>query len=170
LVALKVKLFPAGGAQCDTAAAGTAPCLDYWFYMQAPSGARIEVAKGPGPATMGFGHVHFVMGEDYTFYEKVSDGAFKNKAIDLVNHTDAALVESVLDMQKISETRGKPIDHIAWSTTKIEADRDRIKAAGTKIEEDISFKPEYGFRSFFVKSPKGVWLEIVEDTAFMSGG
>lgn len=170
LAALKAPFFPAGRAQCDSAAMGQAPCSDYWFYLQAPSGARIEVARGPGPATTGFGHLHFIMGEDYTFYEKVSDGAFKNKVIDLVNHTDAALFESILSSEMVSETRGKPIDHIGWSTTTLEADRDRIQGLGFKIEEAISFKPEYGFRSFFVKSPKGIWLEIVEDTPFMSGG
>lgn len=170
LVSLHVPLFPAGRAQCDSAAMGQAPCSDYWFYLQAPSGARIEVAKGPGPATMGFGHLHFIMGEDYSFYEKVSDGAFKNKVIDMVNHTDAALLESILSSEMVTETRGKPIDHVGWSTTTLEMDRDRIQGLGIKIEEDISFKPEYGFRSFFVKSPKGIWLEIVEDTPFMSGG
>lgn len=170
LVSLHVPLFPAGRAQCDSAAMGQAPCSDYWFYLQAPSGARIEVARGPGPATMGFGHLHFIMGEDYSFYEKVSDGAFKNKVIDMVNHTDAALFESILASEMVTETRGKPIDHIGWSTTTLEMDRDRIQGLGIKIEEDISFKPEYGFRSFFVKSPKGIWLEIVEDTPFMSGG
>jgi hypothetical protein len=119
---------------------------------------------------MGFGHLHFVMGEDYSFYEKVGDGAFKNKAIDLVNHTDASLAESNLASEMVVETRGKPIDHIGWSVTDLEQTKSRLESQGIHIEEDIPFKTEFGFRSFFVKSPKGIWLELVEDTAFTSGG
>lgn len=166
LVALGAPRYPVGRAQCDTAFEGTAPCLDYWFYLVAPSGARVEVALGPGPATMGYGHVHLVMGEDYSFFEKVTNGAMKDQVIDGVNHTDAALLESVLMGEMIVDTKGKPIDHIGYSTSNLEMERDRIKAAGIAIAEDISFKPEFGFRSFFVESPKGTWVELVEDSKF----
>jgi predicted enzyme related to lactoylglutathione lyase len=152
--------------QCETAAAGTRPCNDYWFYMQAPSGAKVEIAMGPGPATMGFGHVHVIMGEDLTWYEKVSGGKYKDTAIDMVNITDVLEDEMYLAGEMVTDTRGKPIDHIAFSTTNLTAERDRIKAAGVEIAEDISFKPEYGFKSFFVKSAKGIWLEMVEDSPF----
>jgi len=166
LVQLDAPRFPVGRAQCDSAFEGRAPCSNYWFYLQAPSGARIEVARGPGPARSGFGHVHLVMGEDYTFFEKISGGTFRNKALDDVNHTDAALMESLLDGELVTETRGKPIDHIAYSTTELDAERERIVAEGIGIAEDITYKAEYGFRSFFVKSPKGIWVELVEDAAF----
>ena len=152
--------------QCETAAAGTRPCNDYWFYMQAPSGAKVEIAMGPGPATMGFGHVHVIMGEDLAWYEKVSGGKYKDTAIDMVNITDVLEDEMYLAGEMVTDTRGKPIDHIAFSTTNLTAERDRIKAAGVEIAEDISFKPEYGFKSFFVKSAKGIWLEMVEDSPF----
>jgi hypothetical protein len=66
----------------------------------------------------------------------------------------------------ITETRGKPIDHIGYSTTDLEGERQRIMDEGIRIEEDIAFKPELGFRSFFVKSPKGIWVELLEDTRF----
>jgi predicted enzyme related to lactoylglutathione lyase len=165
LVALGAPRYPAGGAQCDTAFQGTAPCLGYWFYLLAPSGARVEVALGPGPATMGWGHVHLVMGEDYGFFEKVTNGAMKDQAIDGVNHTNAALTEDMLGGMSVG-TKGKPIDHIGYSTANLEMERDRIKAAGITIEEDISFKPEFGFRSFFVETPKGILLELVEDSKF----
>jgi predicted enzyme related to lactoylglutathione lyase len=166
LVALGAPRYPVGRAQCETAFDGTAPCVGYWFYLLAPSGARVEVALGPGPATSGYGHIHLVMGEDYTFFEKVTGGALQNQVIDGVNHTDAALVEDVLANETVVPTRGKPIDHIGYSTANLEAERDRIKAAGITIAEDITYKPEFGFRSFFVESPKGTWLELVEDSQF----
>jgi catechol 2,3-dioxygenase-like lactoylglutathione lyase family enzyme len=166
LVALGAPRYPVGRAQCETAFDGSAPCAGYWFYLLAPSGARVEVALGPGPATSGYGHVHLVMGEDYAFFEKVTNGALQNQVIDGVNHTDASLIEDVLANETVVDTRGKPIDHIGYSTANLEAERDRIKAAGITIAEDITFKPQFGFRSFFVKSPKGTWLELVEDAQF----
>lgn len=172
MVGLGITLYPEGRAQCAQAASGTAPCPiaglsdAYYYYVQAPSGARVEVALGPGPATSGFGHVHFIMGEDLSFFATVSDGAFADNAIDGVNHIDAALMESILQAEMVVDTRGKPIDHIAYSTTDLEAARARIEAAGIAIAQDISWKPEYGFRSFFVRTEKGTWLELVEDSRF----
>jgi catechol 2,3-dioxygenase-like lactoylglutathione lyase family enzyme len=166
LVGLGVPLYPVGRAQCESAFAGEKACNDYWFYLQAPSGARVEVAKGPGPATMGFGHIHLIMGVDFPFFETVLAGAFMNKAVDMVNHTDVALEETILDSETVVDTRGKPIDHIGYSTLDLDAEKTRILAAGLTLAEDISFKPEYGFRSFFLKSAKGVWIEMVEDSPF----
>jgi catechol 2,3-dioxygenase-like lactoylglutathione lyase family enzyme len=166
LVGLGVPLYPLGRSQCESAFAGEKACNDYWFYLQAPSGARVEVAKGPGPATMGFGHIHLIMGIDFPFFETVLAGAFLNKAVDMVNHTDVALEESILESETVVDTRGKPIDHIGYSTLDLDAEKTRILAAGLTLAEDISFKPEYGFRSFFMKSAKGVWIEMVEDSPF----
>jgi hypothetical protein len=168
LVALDAPLYPAIRAQCPEAAMGQIACGfgGYWFYLQAPSGARIEVALGPGPATSGFGHVHMIMGADLTWLETVTNGAFRDGAIDMVNHTDVSLEESILANEMVVETRGKPIDHIAYSTTALEAERDRLLAAGIALAEDITYKPSFGFRSFFLKDVKGIWYEIVEDSAF----
>jgi predicted enzyme related to lactoylglutathione lyase len=169
MVDLGATLFPEGRAQCAEAAAGMLACGfgGYWFYLLAPSGARIEVAMGPGPATSGFGHVHLIMGVDLAFYETVTAGAYTGGAIDLVNHTDVSLTEDRLANETVVETRGKPIDHIAYSTTELEAAKTRIEAAGIAIAEDIRFKDRYGFRSFFVKDAKGIWVEVVEDSAFV---
>lgn len=155
-------------AQCETAIAGTMACSNYWFYLQAPSGARVEVAKGPGPALMGFGHVHFIMGFDFPFLATATNGALQNKVIDQVNHTDVSLKEDTLAMEMVVDTRGKPIDHLGYSTIDLQAEKERIVSAGIAVAEDISFKPEFGFRSFFLKSAKGVWIEIVEDSAFVA--
>jgi predicted enzyme related to lactoylglutathione lyase len=172
MVELGVTLFPEGRKQCPEAASGMKACPipglsdAYYFYVQAPSGARVEIALGPGPATSGFGHVHFIMGEDMTFFETVTDGAYDGVSIDTVNHTDVSLTEDLLSTETVVDTRGKPIDHIAYSTVDLEAAKTRIEAAGIAIAEDISFKDDYGFRSFFVRSPKGTWVEMVEDAHF----
>jgi hypothetical protein len=169
LIALDAPLWESGHRfQCPEAAMGTMACgFDgYWFYLKAPSGARIEIARGPGPATMGFGHVHMIMGADLAWLETVTGGAYKDGAIDMVNHTAISLEETLLDTEMKTETRGKPIDHIGYSTTELEAARDRIMGAGITLAEEISWKPAFGFRSFMVKDAKGIWYEIVEDTAF----
>lgn len=174
LVELGVTLWPQERFQCASAAAGEMACgvgnvlPEYFFYVKAPSGARIEVAKGPGPASSGFGHVHFIQGVDLGFFETVSDGAFvlDEAAIDEVNHVSSSLMESILANEMVVDTRGKPVDHIAYSTTDLMAARERIVAAGIAIEIDIERRPEYGFDSFFVRSPKGIWVEIVADTPF----
>jgi len=168
LVALDAPLFPPIRFQCPEAFMGQTACGfgGYWFYLQAPSGARIEVAFGPGPATTGFGHVHMIMGVDLAWVEMITNGAFREGAIDMVNHTDISLEESILATETVVETRGKPIDHIAYSTTALEAERDRLLAAGIALAEDITWKPSFGFRSFFLKDAKGIWYEIVEDSAF----
>jgi catechol 2,3-dioxygenase-like lactoylglutathione lyase family enzyme len=166
LTQLGAPQYPVGRAQCESAFAGQMACNNYWFYLQAPSGARVEVAKGPGPATMGFGHVHLIMGVDFPWFSTVTNGAFKDKVLDMVNHTDVALEENILDTEMVVETRGKPIDHLGYSTIDLDAEKERILAAGLTLAEDISFKPEFGFRSFFLKSSKGIWIEIVEDSPF----
>lgn len=166
-VMLGAPFSPEGRGQCPEAAAGQAACNDYWFYLTAPNGARAEIAIGPGPATMGFGHIHTIMGEDFTFFERATGGAFHDHAIDDVNLIDSLADESLLDGVTVVETRGKPIDHIGYSTLDLEAERARVLADGLEIVEEISFKEDLGFRSFFMKSPKGTWIEIVEDTPFM---
>ena len=106
------------------------------------------------------------MGADLALLATLTNGAYRDGAIDLVNHTDVSLEETFLDGETVVETRGKPIDHVAYSTTQLEAERDRLLAAGVALAEDITAKPEFGFRSFFVKDVKGIWYEVVEDTAF----
>ena len=168
IVELDAPRYPVGRAQCDTAFEGTMACIGYYFYLLAPNGARVEVALGPGPATMGYGHVHFIMGEDLTFFEKLTNGAYNptTQSIDDVNHINTLLDESFLSEEMVVESKGKPIDHLGYSTSNLEAERDRLKGMGANIFEDISFKPEFGFRSFFIKTEKGTWLEMVEDSQF----
>ena len=153
-----------GMAACVLPGLGT----PYYYYTEVPNGTRVEVALGPGPATSGFGHVHFVIGEDLDFFNKVSDGqnVGTNRAIDDVNHINSLLEESILGGEMIVDSRDKPLGHLAYSTTDLEAAKARIMSMGIAIAEDISTKDEYGFRSFFVRAPKGSWLEIVEDSRF----
>lgn len=62
----------------------------------------------------------------------------------------------------IQPTKGRAVDHIAFSYRRIQPIFDRMKKAGVTIAEPISLKPEFGFRSFFIVGPDQVLIEIVE--------
>jgi hypothetical protein len=169
LNALKVPL--ADSSVCATAAMGT-PCNTgpvQWFYVDTPETARFEIATGPGPATSGFGHIHLVM-PDYSFFQKVLGDALQdpngNPHVDQVNIVASGRT-GVLDTTiTYQDTKGAAVDHVGYSTGDLEGTQKRIEAAGIKIEEPISFKPEFGFRSFMVRSSEGIWLEILEGDGF----
>lgn len=151
---------------CAEAVAGEAPCVvgmtDY-FYLIAPNNARIEVSESPREP--GFGHVHMVGGTDFQFFMTLTDGAFADMLIDEVDHIDFGINEFLLDGDLV-DTRGRPIDHIAYSTNDFDDHRARIESEGFEVVEQESYKADFGFRSFFVRTDRGVWVEIVEDTDF----
>lgn len=161
----------ADSSVCATAAMGT-PCNTgpvQWFYVDMPESARFEIATGPGPATSGFGHIHLVA-PDYSFFQKVLGDALQdpngNPHVDQVNMVASGRT-GVLDTTiSYEDTRGAAVDHVGFSTGDLEGTLQRIEAAGIKIEEPISFKAEYGFRSFMVRSSEGIWLEILEGDGF----
>jgi|GEM_PF-2666571 len=169
LLALDVPL--ADTTVCATAAMGT-PCNTgpvQWFYVDMPESARFEIATGPGPATSGFGHIHLVA-PDYSFFQKVLGDALQdpngNAHVDQVNMVASGRTGVLDNTITYEDTRGAAIDHVGFSTGDLEGTLERIEAAGVKIEEPISLKPEYGFRSFMVRSAEGIWLEILEGDGF----
>lgn len=169
LLALDVPL--ADSSVCATAAMGT-PCNTatvQWFYVDMPESARFEIATGPGPAPSGFGHIHLVM-PDYSFFQKVLGDALQDPNgsphVDQVNIVASGRT-GVLDTSiTYQDTKGAAVDHVGYSTGDLEGTLERIEAAGIKIEEPISLKPEFGFRSFMVRSSEGIWLEILEGDGF----
>lgn len=64
---------------------------------------------------------------------------------------------------------GRAIDHIAFSYRKIQPVFERMKANGAKIEDDIKLRSEFGFKSFFVRGPDKVLIEIVEEKPVPEG-
>ncbi len=64
---------------------------------------------------------------------------------------------------------GRAIDHIAFSYRNIQPVYDRMKAAGVEIVDEIKARPEFGFKSFFVRGPDKVLIEIVEEKPIPEG-
>jgi hypothetical protein len=170
LMALDVPLWPIGDnitGQCMDVEMGMACIGGAFFYTQLPSGARIEVSNAPGPSTSGFAHTH-LKGPLPEFFSQVLGPALQ-MGRDAVHVDGVNITNTLLDRfepEAPKETKGKPIDHLAYSTTDLMAHYDRIKGAGIEIADEVAMRPEYGFKSFFVKSPQGIWIEIVEDTPF----
>ena len=59
-------------------------------------------------------------------------------------------------------TKGRAIDHLAFSYRDIEPVFQRMKDAGVEIVEPIAKRDDVGHRSFFVVAPDQVLIEIVE--------
>jgi len=63
--------------------------------------------------------------------------------------------------RQLQTTEGSPIDHVAFSYENIAPEFERMKAAGVTIVQPIADRPE-GVKSFFIRGPDAVLIEIVE--------
>lgn len=66
-------------------------------------------------------------------------------------------------------TKGRVIDHIAFSYRDIEPEFERLKKEGVTIVEPITFKEEFNHKSFFVEGADKVLIEIVESKPVPEG-
>lgn len=65
-------------------------------------------------------------------------------------------------LTEFEPTKGRAIDHIAFSYLDIEPVFERMKKDGAKIVEPIEERPKFNHKSFFVEGPDKVLIEIVE--------
>ncbi len=72
-------------------------------------------------------------------------------------------------LEKLEPTRGRPIDHLAFSYREIAPVLARMQAAGAEIVEPIAVREPFGFRSFMAQAPNGVLVEIVEEKPLPEG-
>lgn len=72
-------------------------------------------------------------------------------------------------LKKLEPTKGRPIDHLAFSYRKIEPVYEAMKHSGVKITQDIKPDPKYHFHSFLVEGPDSVSIEIVEEKPVPEG-
>lgn len=70
---------------------------------------------------------------------------------------------------EFAKTDGRVVDHIAFSYRDLDAAFERMKAEGVEIVEPIADRPEFGLRSFFVRGPDGVLIEIVQSRPLPQG-
>jgi catechol 2,3-dioxygenase-like lactoylglutathione lyase family enzyme len=72
-------------------------------------------------------------------------------------------------LKTLKPTKGRPIDHLAFSYRKIEPVYEAMQRSGVKIAETIKPDAKYHFKSFFVEGPDGVLIEIVEEKPVPEG-
>jgi catechol 2,3-dioxygenase-like lactoylglutathione lyase family enzyme len=72
-------------------------------------------------------------------------------------------------LKTLQPTKGRPIDHIAFSYRQIEPVLAALQSSGVKIVEPIKEDPKYHFKSFFVEGPDHVLIEIVEEKPIPEG-
>lgn len=70
---------------------------------------------------------------------------------------------------QIRLTDGTAIDHIAFSYPELAPVFDRMSRAGVEIVQPIQVHPEDGHRSFFVRGPAGLLIEVVEARPIPAG-
>ena len=63
---------------------------------------------------------------------------------------------------EFQSTKGRTIDHLAFSYRRIEPVYERMHAAGVRIAEPIARRADVGHKSFFIVAPDRVLIEIVE--------
>ena len=66
-------------------------------------------------------------------------------------------------------TKGRVIDHIAFSYRDIQPVHDAMKAAGVEIVQGIEKSEQYGHMSFFAMGPDGVLIEVVKEKPIPEG-
>ncbi len=72
-------------------------------------------------------------------------------------------------LKEIQPTKDRPIDRLGFSYRDIQGVYDRMQAAGVKILEPISERPQYRMKSFLVEGPDRVSIEIVESKPIPEG-
>jgi catechol 2,3-dioxygenase-like lactoylglutathione lyase family enzyme len=65
-------------------------------------------------------------------------------------------------LRDIQPTKGRPIDHIAFSVRSLEPLYEQMKQAGAEIVEPVRVDERLRLKSFFARAPDGVLVEIVE--------
>ena len=60
-------------------------------------------------------------------------------------------------------TDGTALDHLGFSFEDINPIFEKLKSAGVKIVKGIQTDPVLGLKSFFVRGPDGLLVEIVEE-------
>jgi catechol 2,3-dioxygenase-like lactoylglutathione lyase family enzyme len=72
-------------------------------------------------------------------------------------------------LKAIQPTKGRSIDHIAFSYRQIDPVLARMQAAGVKIVQPIAMQESLKLKSFFVLAPDDVLIEIVEEKPIPEG-
>ena len=161
---------------------------DHWMYFYGPNQEVVEIFTGN--RNHRFEHIHLLAADvdvtvnwfkenigvqaDYEVAQPWSNNLFKwNKMhIDNINIMVNGKPEQERDwypsngFQKTDDTS---INHLGFSFRAIEPVFQKMKANGVEVVKEIAVDTQYGFKSFFVRNPDKVLVEIVEEKPIPNG-
>ncbi len=159
----------------------------HWMYFYGPDKEVVEVFTGN--RNHSFEHIHLLasdVNETMNWFELYlglapvhksaqpwGTGLFKWNVlhVDNINITvnGRPVEERSWFPAAFKPTDGTTFDHIGFSFENIEPVFENIKTAGAEIVKGISTDPVHGLRSFFVRAPDGLLVEIVEEKPIPEG-
>jgi catechol 2,3-dioxygenase-like lactoylglutathione lyase family enzyme len=144
-----------------------------FIYVRGPNAERMEVynigtvvVPGHEADAKQFQHVHFITPElDATpaWYSALLGEPVNTNALGrdiTVDRTSLFFINSPQPTANVA-TDDRPLGHIAFSVSDLGMLRDRAQALGLEVVAETKLAPE-GFRSFFVRAPDQVLIELVE--------
>jgi catechol 2,3-dioxygenase-like lactoylglutathione lyase family enzyme len=163
---------------------------NFWMYFLGPEKEVIEVYTGN--KNHRFEHIHLLSTDvDKTMdwfesnlglapvYEEAKQ--WQNNAlrwkwnlltvnnINIIVFGEPVEKESWWPKNEIKPTDGTSIDHIGFSFENIEPILDKMRAAGLDIVQDIKIDSIHGMKSFFVRGPDNLLVEIVAEKPIPEG-
>jgi catechol 2,3-dioxygenase-like lactoylglutathione lyase family enzyme len=148
-----------------------------YFYLYGPDREVIEIWTQDKHHR--FNHVHMLSSDPKAtaeWFAKVTNSAepaqagaglpgywkvdYGDVALDIL--PDTQLFKPRERTGALQHTDGTGIDHLAFSFRNLDAAFARVKSQGIAIERPIAIDTAYGVKSFYVRSPDGVLVELVE--------
>jgi len=163
---------------------------DFWMYFFGPEKEVIEVYTGN--KNHRFEHIHLLSTDvDRTMKWFESNLGFKpvnekaklwaNNALRwkwnllTVNNINIIVFGKPVEKEpwwpdeEIKPTDGSAIDHIGFSTENIEFLYNKMRSEGLDIVHDLKVDPIHGMKSFFIRGPDSLLIEIVEEKPIPEG-
>ncbi|MDD9970464.1 MAG: VOC family protein [Myxococcales bacterium] len=143
----------------------TLPDLVAYMYLIGPDEERVELWSG---ADAHINHLHFTTSDlsaTMPFYERLL--GIKAVPATLPNSSSFFLddilffFEQLGDASDHADTESHVLAHLGLAVTDLAAWRTRADEQGLELVQDI--EEAHGFRSFFIRGPDGMLLELLED-------
>jgi glyoxylase I family protein len=144
-----------------------------FIYLRGPDGERTEVynvgtvvVAGHEAEAKEFQHVHFITPDvDATsaWYSALFDQPVNSNALgrDITVDRTSLFFNDSLMPNSSAASDDRPLGHIAFSVSDLDMLRDHSDKLAIEIVAEPKLAPE-GFRSFFVRAPDQVLIELVE--------
>lgn len=160
---------------------------NHWMYFYGPNKEVVEVFTGNKNHT--FEHIHLLstdIDKTMNWFElhlgltavneeaqQWGNGLFKWNYL-LVDNVNVYVYGKPIEERswfpaKFKPTDGTAIDHIGFSFENIEPIFEQMKSAEVEIVKDIKIDPVHDLKSFFVRGPDHLLVEIVEEKAIPEG-